>query len=160
MTTLNDAFEQKLTQEDEGYKSGSESLNIPTPLRRAPQIYHISTNENSSFDPTTQLTTATHHPEHYSRRFSSHNSVHHCLTFSSSDEESPTPDSSPLLRRAEPPSPVQHLHTGADDSFQDITAEDFPTAPLDDDIWLEDPVLDRHLCIHEQSQPNFLCSHP
>ena len=40
------------------------------------------------------------------------------------------------------------------DSFQDATAEeeDFPTAPLDDDIWLEDPVPDRHLCIHEQSQ--------
>ena len=33
----------------------------------------------------------------------------------------------------------------SDDSLQDATAEDekdFPTAPLDDDIWLEDPVQD------------------
>ena len=33
MTTLNVAFERELTQEDEGYDSGSESLSIPTPLR-------------------------------------------------------------------------------------------------------------------------------
>ena len=39
----------------------------------------------------------------------------------------------------------------SDDSSQDATAEDedFLTAPLDDDVWLEDPVLDRHSCIHE-----------
>ena len=43
--------------------------------------------------------------------------------------------------------------TSTDDSFQDATAaeEDFPTASLDDDIWLEDPVPDRHLCFHKQS---------
>ena len=83
--------------------------------------------------------------------------------FSSSDEESTvrtnTPDSSPLHGRAEPPLLVQHHmddhHTstpGTDNSFQNATAEeeDFPTAPLDNDIWLEDPVPDRHLCIHEQ----------
>ena len=47
---------------------------------------------------------------------------------------------------------------GADDSFQDTTAaeENFPTAPLDDDIWLKDSFPDRHLCIHEQSQLVFL----
>ena len=75
------------------------------------------------------------------------------------NEESPTPDSSPPCRRAELPSPAQyHMDhhcaptPGTDDSFQDITSddeEDFPTAPLDDNIWLEDPVPDRHLCIHE-----------
>ena len=46
------------------------------------------------------------------------------------------------------------LTPGTDDSFEDILAGDedhFPTAPLDDDIWLENPVPDRHLCIHEQS---------
>ena len=83
--------------------------------------------------------------------------------FSSLDEEGPTLDSSPPLRSTEPHSPAQHHHAGTDDSFQDITVaeeEDFPTAPLDDDIWLEDPALDRHLCIHEQSQPHFLSSHP
>ena len=49
MTTLNDAFEWELTQKDEGYESGSESLGIPTPLRRVPWICHISTSENISF---------------------------------------------------------------------------------------------------------------
>ena len=33
VTTLNAAFESKLTLEDEGYESGSENVNIPTPLR-------------------------------------------------------------------------------------------------------------------------------
>ena len=90
--------------------------------------------------------------------------------FSSCNEESPTPDSSPLCRRPEPPSPAQHhmdYHCtptpGTDDSFEDVTAEeeeDFPTAPLDDDICLKDLVPDRHMCIHEQSQPHFLCSYP
>ena len=45
-----------------------------------------------------------------------------------------------------------------DDSFQDATIEEeenFPMASLDDDNWLEDPVPDRHLCIHEQSQPHY-----
>ena len=58
VTTLNDAFKWELTQEDEEYESGSESLSIPTPLRRAPWIYHISTSKNISFDPATSLTTA------------------------------------------------------------------------------------------------------
>ena len=32
MTTLNAAFESKLSLEDKGYKSGSENFNKPTPL--------------------------------------------------------------------------------------------------------------------------------
>ena len=43
MTTLNEAFETELAQEGEGYESGSENFNIPTPLSRAPRIYHVST---------------------------------------------------------------------------------------------------------------------
>ena len=42
MTTLNAAFELKLALEDEGYMSGSENFNIPTPLRKMPTIHHIS----------------------------------------------------------------------------------------------------------------------
>ena len=64
MTMLNDIFERELTQEDEGYENGSEILSIPSPLRRAPWIYHISMSENLSFDPTTSLTTAEDHPKH------------------------------------------------------------------------------------------------
>ena len=102
------------------------------------------------------------------------------LVFNSSDEENPvqtsdpclwhcsTPDDSQLQGRAEPPSPLQHnmdYHyastSSTEDSFQDATGEeDFPTAPLDNSIWLEDPVPDRHLCIHEQSQPHYQCLYP
>ena len=62
MTTLNDTFEIELAQEDEGYESGSDSLNIPTTLRRKPWIYQVSMRENLSFNPTTPLTTAEQHP--------------------------------------------------------------------------------------------------
>ena len=154
VTTLSNAFKWELTQEDKGYESGSKSLNIPTPLRRAPWIYHVSMSENLSFNPTTLLTTAKQ-------------------VFSSLDEESPertgTLESNPFHDRAEPSSLVQYhinYHQTSTpsivDPFQDTTAEeeDFPTAALDDNILLEDPVLDRFLCIHEQSQPRFLCFYP
>ena len=36
MTTLNDAFECALASEYIGYKSGSKSLNVPTPLQQEP----------------------------------------------------------------------------------------------------------------------------
>ena len=41
VTTLNAAFESKLTLEDKGYDSGSKHFNIPTPLRRSCKIHHI-----------------------------------------------------------------------------------------------------------------------
>ena len=69
MTTLNDTYERELAQEDEGYESGSESLSILTPLRRAPQIYHVSRNENLSFNSTTPLTTGEQHSEYSPQRF-------------------------------------------------------------------------------------------
>ena len=46
VTTLNDTFERELILEDEGYESGSESLHIPTHLRRAQWIFHVSMSEN------------------------------------------------------------------------------------------------------------------
>ena len=174
VSTLNDTFEKELAQEDKGYESGSESLNIPTPLRRPPWIYHISMSENLPFDPTTPLTTAEQHLVHSCQRFRSHSAVCCHLVFSSCDDESPvrtsdphlwhstTSDSSPTHGRAEPPLPAQHhmnhqhTSTSSTDNFFHA-AEDFPTAPLDDAIWLEDPVPDRHLCIHEQSQLNYPC---
>ena len=102
------------------------------------------------------------------------------LVFSSSDDENPVRPSVPCLQhsstsnssrfdgRAEPPSPVQHhinyhcMSTLSTDEFsQDTTAkEHFPIAPLDNTIWLKDPVPDRHLCIHEQSQLHYQWSYP
>ena len=51
MTTLNAAFEWQLALEDEGYESGSDTVNMPTPLRKTPRIHHISSIELASFDP-------------------------------------------------------------------------------------------------------------
>ena len=51
MTTLNTAFEWKLALKDEGYKSGSENLNVPTPLRKMLKIHHVSSIENALFNP-------------------------------------------------------------------------------------------------------------
>ena len=52
MTTLNATFEHKLALEDEGYESGLENFNIPTPLRWFVKIHHMSSAENASFNPT------------------------------------------------------------------------------------------------------------
>ena len=41
------------------------------------------------------------------------------------------------------------------------TEDHFPTAPLDDEVWSEDPIPDRLLCIHERPhEPNLKCSYP
>ena len=45
-------------------------------------------------------------------------------------------------------------------SIEEEDAEEhFPTASLDDNVWMEQPVPDRHLCIHEDSQHD-LCPYP
>ena len=82
MTTLNVTFESKLALEDEGYKSGSENFNIPTPLRRTSRTHHVSSDENISFNPATPCNTGTSQ---------SHcNPVQCQLTFSSSSDDEDT----------------------------------------------------------------------
>ena len=96
VTTLNAAFESKLSLEDKGYESGSENFNIPTPLRHNPRIHHVSSDDNTSFNPTTPCSTGTSQ--------SHHKSVCHQLSSTNSeDEENPAVDiSSPYITR-EPP---------------------------------------------------------
>ena len=78
VTTLNAAFVSKLALED-GYESGSENFNIPTPLRRTSRIHHVPSDENIPFD------LATPHSTGISQ---SHCKPVQCkLTFSSSDDE-------------------------------------------------------------------------
>ena len=48
---LNAAFDQQLLLEDEGYESGSDTIDLPTPLRKTPRIHHVSSIEHASFDP-------------------------------------------------------------------------------------------------------------
>ena len=171
VTTLNNTFEWELAQGDEGYESGSESLNIPTPQWRAPGLYQDSTRENLSFNPATPLTTIHPHPAHSPQRLSSHNLVHQHLTFGSSDEENPSPDSSPSHGQAE----QSHLYSNTWFTTTHLyqaqmtpsrilplkkKKKDFPTAPLDADVWLGDPVPVRYLWIHKESQPHYQCPYP
>ena len=55
--------------------------------------------------------------------------------------------------------PFHDSHLTSADEEEEEVEEHFPTAPLDDDIWMEEPVADRHLCIHEHSQHD-LCPYP
>ena len=48
---LNAAFTQQLSLADEGYESGSDTVELPTPLRKIPRIHHMSSMEHASFSP-------------------------------------------------------------------------------------------------------------
>ena len=46
---------------------------------------------------------------------------------------------------------AHHLPSIAEEEDDD-TEEHFPTVSLDDNFWMEEPVPERHLCIHENLQ--------
>ena len=48
---LNAAFDWQLSLADQGYESGSDTINLPTPLRKMPRIHHISSIKHALFDP-------------------------------------------------------------------------------------------------------------
>ena len=56
--------------------------------------------------------------------------------------------------------PTSQITTADTTFYDDFTEEDFPTSPLDDDVWTEGPILDRQLCIHKTPQANYQCSYP
>ena len=130
---LNAAFDQQLLLADEGYESGSDTINLPTPLRKTPCIHHISSMEHASFNPV--LTTPCSTPQTPPRP------VCRCLSFSSAD--SYTPDSTPVCS----------------DSSED-EEEDFQMVPLDDEHWTSEETPERTLCIHEHGLPHGLCQYP
>ena len=146
MTTLNDAFERVLALADEGYESGSETSNLPTPLRRTSRIHHVYCDENICFNPSTPSTTATSQ--------SNCKPVYHHLSFSNSDDEDNS-TSLPLTPIGFAKSPTMIISTTCADSQEE--EEDFQTVALDDKHWITDPVPNRCLCIHEHSQPHSLC---
>ena len=162
VTTLNAAFESKLTLEDEGYESRSENFNIPTPLRCTSGILHVSSDDNTSFDPTTQCSTSTSHV---------HLKPVQCqLSFSTSDdEESLAVDIAPTYSTTPPQNSLgfaqqthyKSIHTVWDDLGEDEKAEEnFQIVSLDNDHWIAEEIPDRHLCIHESSLPHPLCPYP
>ena len=118
---------------DEGYDSGSDTIDLPTPLRKTPCINHVSSMEHASFNPV--LTTPCSTPQTPPRP------VCRCLSFSPAD--SYTPDSTPVCS----------------DSSED-EEEDFPMVPLDDEHWTSEELPERTLCIHEHGLPHGLCQHP
>ena len=106
VTTLNDAFETVLAQEDEGYESGSENFNILTPLSRASRIYNVSTREDLSFDPAhfgQSPTTLVQHEGTSPHRYRHCSFTHHWLVFTSFNDESPV---RPLHPNTDPSSPA------------------------------------------------------
>ena len=54
---LNAAFGQQLLLADEGYKNGSYTINLPTPLQKTPCIHHVNTLHLIQFSP--------HHAVHH-----------------------------------------------------------------------------------------------
>ena len=164
MTTLNAGFESKLSLEDEGYESGSENFDIPTPLRRTTKIHHVSSVENTSFDPDPVTPCSTGTGE------SHHRPVWRHMTFSFSEEDD---DDTPADEFPSPDliSPVQKCL----DAFQWLPSpsnmsitldkeenmeEDFQIVPLEDEHWNMEEISDRHLCIHGHSLPHRLCPYP
>ena len=118
------------------------------------------------------ITTASQHQGHSQQRFRSHNLVCYHLVFTSSDDERPVRTSDPHLQHCSTPDDSPHqgraeslLQLKLHMDYHHISTPStngpfhFPTAPLDDDIWLEDTVPHRQLCIHEQSQPHYQCSY-
>ena len=127
---LNAAFDQQWSLADEGYESGSDTIDLPTPLRKTPRIHHVSSMEHASFDPAPITPCST--------PYTPPRPVCRCLSFSSAD--SCTPDGTPNCSENE--------------------EEDFQMVPLDDEHWTSKETPERTLCIHEHYLPHGLCPYP
>ena len=138
---LNAAFTQKLSLADEGYESGSDTVDLPTSLWKTPHIHHISSLEHASFNPvhTTPHNTVTMTP--HSSPQTPTRPVHHHLSFSSDTDHSS--DSTPAC---------------LDSSNEE--EEDFQTVLLDDKHWTLEEVPERTFCIHKNGLPHNLCQYP
>ena len=161
---LNAAFTQQLSLADEGYESGSDTSDLPTPLQKTPHIIHISSMDHASFNPvgtvphTTPCSTVNTTP--HSTITATHHStvtttphrtpqtpdrpVCQCLSFSSNSDQDPDSTNCTPVYSDSP----------------DEEEEDFPMVPLDDKHWTSDIVPERTFCIHKNGLPNNLCQHP
>ena len=144
MITLHAAFNWQLLLADEGYESGSDTINLPTLLRKTPRIHHVSSIEHASFNP--EPVTPWNMPQTPSRP------VHRWLSFSSTDDDN-TSANTPHTPRATPASTPEYSEDEED-------KEDFQTVPLTDDQWTSKEIPERTLCIHEHGLPHRLCPYP
>ena len=138
---LNAAFTQQLSLADKGYKSGSDTVDLPTPLRKTPCIHHVSNMEHASFDPANTTSCRTVTITHCNSLQTPTRPVCHHLSFTSDSDQDPDEE--------------EDLPTDSPDE-----EEDFPTVPLDDKHWTSDIVPERTFCIHENGLPNNICQHP
>ena len=129
---LNTAFNQQLSLADEGYESGSDTNDLPTPLQKTPCIHHVSSMEHASFNPV--ITTPCSTPQTPPRP------VHRCLSLSSADNH--TSDSTPVC-----------LDSSDEEDY-------FQTVPLDDAHWTSEETPERTFCIHEHGLLHGLCQYP
>ena len=125
---LNAAFTQQLSLADEGYKSGSDTVDLPTPLRKNPHIHHMSSMENASFNParTTPCSVVT---------ITSHSSSQTptrpvCCHLSFNSDSNQDLDSTPVLSNSSDDD--QDLDSTPVHSDSPDEEEDLPTVPLDD----------------------------
>ena len=144
MTTLNAAFEQQLALADEGYESGSDTINLPTPLRKMPRIHHVPSIKHASFDPNpvTPWNMLQTPPRPVCRQ----------LLFSLSGDDDASGDIPPTPT-ATPASILVYLE-------EEEEEEDFQTVTLNDDHWTTEEIPDRTFCIHEHALPHGLCLYP
>ena len=93
---LNAVFTQQLSLADEGYESGSNTADLPTPLQKTPCIHHMSSIEHASFG---LAHTTPHCPAtipHPCSAWTPLRPVHHHLSFTSnSSEGDQDPDNTP-----------------------------------------------------------------
>ena len=138
---LNGAFTQQLSLADEGYESGSDTVDLPTPLWKTPHIHHVSSIEHASLNPvhTTPCNTTTMTP--CSSPQTPTRPVCQCLSCSSDSHQDP--ESTPVYLDS-----------------SDEEEEDFQTVPLDDEHWTSEQVPERTFCIHENGLPHNLCQYP
>ena len=122
--------------------SGSDTINLPTPLRKMPRIHHVSSIKNASFNPDpVMLQSMFEIPPRPVCRW---------LLFSSSDNSDTSEDTPP---------PPRATSAGTQVCLEE-EKEDFQTVPLDDEHWTTEEVPDRTLCIHEHALPHGLCLYP
>ena len=138
---LNAAFTQQLSLADEGYESGSDTVDLPTPLQKTPCIHHISSIEHASFSPvhTTPHNTVTITP--HSSPQTPTRPVHCHLSFSLDTDH--TPGNTPAC---------------SDSSYEE--EEDCQMVPLDDKHWTTEEDPERTFCIYEHGLPHNLCQYP
>ena len=91
---VNVAFTQQLSLVDEGYESGSDTADLPTPLRKTPHIHHVSSMEHASFNPAHTTPHSTVTITHQCSPQTPTRPVHCHLSFTSDSDQDP--DSMPV----------------------------------------------------------------